>query len=70
MLPKSVLLLLFQVNVSMPAQQLRRVNNRGLGDIILNPGFNTTATVIEARGTGRVFARGLNTNDLGVITSG
>ena len=63
-------LLLPQVNVSMPAQQLQRVTNLGLGDIILNPGFNTTTTAIVARGTGRVFARGINTNDLQVVTGG
>lgn len=59
-----------KVNITMPASQLWSVTNYGLGDVYLNPGFSTDNTTLLARGTGRLFARGLNTTALNITSSG
>ncbi|KAF6254252.1 hypothetical protein COO60DRAFT_334963 [Scenedesmus sp. NREL 46B-D3] len=59
-----------RINITLPAGQLLRVDNSGMGDIIINPGFKTESTALLVRGTGRVFARGLDTQQLEVQASG
>ncbi|WIA41651.1 hypothetical protein OEZ86_009005 [Tetradesmus obliquus] len=41
-----------------------------MGDIILNPGFKPASAMLAAQGTGRVLARGLDTQSLEVQSSG
>eukprot|EP00878_Enallax_costatus_P046690 GHUV01056950.1.p1 GENE.GHUV01056950.1~~GHUV01056950.1.p1 ORF type:complete len:186 (+),score=50.17 GHUV01056950.1:477-1034(+) len=68
-----VLLLVYaglQINITMPAGQLNGVINNGLGDIILNPGFNTKYTIVTNKGTGRVFGRSITTNQLRIYSLG
>ncbi|WIA21359.1 hypothetical protein OEZ85_000579 [Tetradesmus obliquus] len=59
-----------RINITLPAGQLQRVSNKGMGDIILNPGFKPASAVLAAQGPGRVLSRGLDTQSLEVQSSG
>lgn len=59
-----------QMTINLPSNKLKAVTSTGVGDLVVNPGFNTTGTTISSQGTGSVSVRGMATQNLTIHNSG